>query len=152
VKIIKTKILSHQQEEQINSLWNEEYPVKLANRFGLLLEGVERYNHYIVEDEKQNIIAWAVDFEKENEVRFSIIVRADQKGRGIGGLLIEKLKNENADFYGWVIDHNNDMKRNGEYYQTPMPFYLKHGFSILSDCRIETEMISAVKIKWTATD
>jgi GNAT superfamily N-acetyltransferase len=108
--IIKTKILTHKQEEQIAALWNEEYPVKLADRFRLLLEGVENYNHYILEDEQQNVIAWAVDFEKENELRFSIIVRSDQQGKGLGSSLVEKLKIENEEFYGWVIEHNNDLK------------------------------------------
>jgi hypothetical protein len=149
MQIINTKILTLQQEEQIDKLWNEEYPIKLANRFKLLLEGVQNYNHYILEDEQQNLRAWAVDFEKENEIRFSIIVRSDQKGKGLGSSLVEKLKLENEEFFGWVIDHDNDIKSNGKNYKTPMPFYLKHGFSMLKDFRIESEIISAVKIKWT---
>ena len=66
----------------------------------------------------------------------------------MGRLLVEKLKSENDVFYGWVIDHNNDLKSNGVYYRTPMPFYLKLGFEILHDQRIDSEMINAVKIKW----
>lgn len=149
MKVIKTKILSPKQEEQIDALWNEEYPIKLANRFKLLLEGVENYNHYVIEDEEKNVKAWAVDFEKENEIRFSIIVRSGEKGKGLGACLIDKLKLENEEFFGWVIDHNKDLKSNGQNYITPMPFYLKHGFAILDDCRIEAEIISAVKIKWS---
>jgi hypothetical protein len=67
----------------------------------------------------------------------------------LGGLLIVKLKEENKEFYGWVIDHNNDFKSNRKYYQTPMPFYLKHEFEILNDIRIDNEMIKAVLIKWS---
>jgi hypothetical protein len=59
------------------------------------------------------------------------------------------LKTENNEFYGWVIDHNDDLKANGEAYQTPMPFYLKQGFEILNDIRIDNEMIKAVLIKWS---
>ncbi len=147
MQIIKTKILSSLQEKQIDQLWNEEYPVKLANRFKILLDGVENFNHYLIEDPQHNIIAWAVDFYKENETRFSIIVRSDYQGKGLGSLLIEKLEKENKEFYGWVIDHNNDLKSNGENYLTPLPFYIKHGFTILADCRIDTEMLAAVKIK-----
>ncbi len=134
----------------INVLWNDEYPEKLKDRFLILLEGVENFNHYLIEDNEGNILAWAVDFEKENEIRFSIIVGENQKGKGLGSLLIEKLKSELKEFYGWVIDHNDDLKSNGEYYKSPMPFYLKHGFTILYDTRIESEMIRAVKIKWCA--
>jgi hypothetical protein len=65
------------------------------------------------------------------------------------GLLLEKLKAENDLFYGWVIDHNNDLKSNGKNYQTPMQFYLKQGFEILKDNRIESEMIHVVKVKWS---
>lgn len=148
MEIIKTKLLSLPQLSQINQLWNEEYPLKLKDRFPILLEGVENYNHYIIQDEQHHVLAWAVDFEKENELRFSIIVDTKYQGKGYGTKLLDCLKQENNLFYGWVIDHNNDMKSNGEYYQTPIPFYIKAGFEILNDQRIEIEMIRAVKIKW----
>jgi GNAT superfamily N-acetyltransferase len=147
--IKKAKILTEKQSSQINQLWNDEYPIKLKDRFPILLDGVENYNHYLIEDLNNDVIAWAVDFEKENEIRFSIIVDSKHKGKGLGSLLVEKLKSEIDLFYGWVIDHNEDLKSNGEHYQTPMPFYLKYGFEILKDIRIESEMIRAVKIKWT---
>lgn len=148
MNIVKTKALSAHQASCINRMWNEEYPVKLKDRFPLLLDGVVNYNHYLIEDESKSVLAWAVDFEKEGELRFSIIVTTAQKGKGFGALLVERLKADNNECYGWVIDHNDDVKSNGEQYQTPMPFYLKHGFDIMSDVRIDTEMIRAVKIKW----
>ena len=151
MNIVKTKVLTVHQTARINKLWNEEYPVKLKDRFPILLEGVVNYNHYLLEDIHQDVIAWAVDFEKENQIRFSIIVSSEHKGKGLGGLLINRLKQENEEFYGWVIDHDEDVKVGGEHYQTPMPFYLKHGFEILPNERIDTEMIRAVKIKWKTT-
>lgn len=150
MEIVKTGELSEAQAAQINRLWNEEYPLKLKDRFPILLDGASRYNHYILEDENRKLIAWAVDFEKEKQVRFSIIVGSAHKGKGLGGMLIERLKAENPEFYGWVIDHNEDLKSNGETYQTPMPFYLKHGFEILPDQRIDNEMIRAVLLKWSS--
>ncbi|OYU95498.1 MAG: hypothetical protein CFE21_10160 [Bacteroidetes bacterium B1(2017)] len=150
MQILKTKILSQHQSSQINQLWNDEYPIKLKDRFPILLDGANWYNHYLLEDAHANVIAWAVDFEKEGQVRFSIIVGSDHKQKGLGGMLIDKLKDENKEFYGWVIDHNEDIKANGEAYKTPMPFYLKHGFEILPENRIDTEMIRAVLIKWVS--
>lgn len=150
MEILKTNILSEHQATQINQLWNDEYPINLKDRFPILLDGANWYNHYIIEDSNKNVLAWAVDFEKENQIRFSIIVGSAHKQKGLGGILIDKLKEENTEFYGWVIDHNNDVKVNGEAYQTPMPFYLKHGFEILHENRIDTEMIRAVLIKWVA--
>jgi GNAT superfamily N-acetyltransferase len=149
MEIIKTKTLSEKQSSQINQLWNDEYPIKLKDRFTILLDGADWHNHYIIEDTEQNVIAWALDFEKEKQIRFSIIVDTKHKGKGIGELLITKLKEETEEFYGWVIDHNNDLKSNGTYYQTPMPFYLKHGFEILENIRLDNEMIKAVLIKWS---
>lgn len=149
MKIVITRILSEKQSSQINQLWNDEYPIKLKDRFPILLDGADWHNHYIILDEEQDVIAWAVDFVKEKQIRFSIIVASKHKGKGLGGLLIGRLKAENKEFYGWVIDHNDDLKINGEHYQTPMPFYLKHGFEILNDIRIDNEMIKAVLIKWS---
>jgi hypothetical protein len=147
--IIKTTQLTPLQSSQVNQLWNDEYPLKLKDRFPILLVGVGNFNHYIMENANQNVIAWAIDFEKENQIRFSIIVSSNNQCKGFGGLLIEKLKQENDEFYGWVIDHNEDLKSSGEFYLSPMPFYLKHGFEILNDNRIENEMIRAVLIKWS---
>ncbi len=108
MEIIKTKSLTAKQFQQINGLWNEEYPLKLKDRFELLLDGVNDYNHYLVEDKDRNILAWAVDFEKDNEIRFSIIVDKNHQGKGLGVQLIKKLKKDLKEFYGWVIDHNDD--------------------------------------------
>jgi hypothetical protein len=63
-------------------------------------------------------------------------------------MLIDKLKAGHDELYGWVIDHNNDLKMNGDYYLSPMDFYLNKGFNILYENRIENEMIRAVLIKW----
>lgn len=148
--ITKTKVLSRLHFDQINQLWNEEYPLKLKDRFPILLDGVSNYNHFVIENENGDAIAWAVDFEKEEQIRFSIIVASKYKGKGLGSALINRLKEEHAAFYGWVIDHNEDIKANGENYSSPLPFYFKHGFQIVPEKRIDTEMIRAVLIQWQA--
>lgn len=147
MEIIKTKDLTVIQFQQINQLWNEEYPLKLKDRFGMLLDGIENYSHYLIEDDDKNILAWAVEFEKDNETRFSIIVNKKQQGRGLGNLLINRLKVDLDEFYGWVIDHNDDKKENGENYQSPLSFYIKHDFEVLENIRIDTDMLKAVKIR-----
>ena len=127
MEIIKTKKISENQFRQIHKLWNEEYPISLKDRFGLLLEGVEHYNHYLIE-ENNEVWAWAVDFEKDNETRFSIIVSLLHQGKGLGKLLLERLKRDLGAFYGWVIDHNNDIKQDGTHYKSPLSFYTNNGF------------------------
>ncbi len=148
MKVINQTILSETQFVQINELWNNEYPVKLKDRFALLLEGSETQQHFIIEDDEQKVIAWAVLFDMDAETRFSIIVSNEHKGNGLGSKLINHLKFVKGSFHAWVIDHNNDLKRSGEFYQSPLPFYLKHDFEILHHIRIDSEMIKAVKIKW----
>ena len=149
MEILKTKYLTSIQFQQINRLWNEGFPLNLKDRFELLLDGVNNFNHYLIEDEDQNILAWAVDFEKDNEIRFSIIVDKKNKRSGLGSQLLERLKNDLGEFYGWVIDHNNYKKSNGESYISPLPFYVKHGFEVLYNIRIDTEILKAVKIKFS---
>lgn len=146
MKIIKTKNLTESQFQQINNLWNEEYPINLKDRFELLLDGVKKYNHYLIK-KHSNIVAWAVDFEKDNETRFSIIVDRKHQGKGLGSLLLQQLKSDLDVFYGWVIDHDKDKKQNGEFYKSPLPFYVNHGFEVLIDERIDSDILSAVKIK-----
>ena len=147
MEIFKTKKLSNSQFEQINKLWNKEFPTNLKNRFGKLLENVEDYNHYIVEREGQ-ILAWAADFEKDDERRFSIIVAQDQQGKGIGTLLLNRLKRDVGELYAWVVDNNDYIKTNGEIYHSPIAFYEKNGFEILEEVRSNSELIKAVKIKY----
>lgn len=147
MEIIKTKTLTNRQFHQINQLWNKEYPVKLKDRFGFLLDGVRKYNHYLIEDVNNNVIAWAVDFEKNNEVRFSIIVDTKQQGKGLGTFLITRLKEDLSDFCGWVVDHDDDKKANGQNYLSPLSFYVKNGFEVLRDIRIDNDVLHAVKIR-----
>lgn len=152
MEVIKTKDLTAIQFKQINQLWDEEFPLNLKGRFRILLEGVEKYTHYLVVNQFGNIIAWAVAFEKDSEMRFSLIVGINQQRKGLGSILIECLKEDLDDFYGWVIDHNNDNKENGEIYQSPLHFYKKHGFEVLNYVRIDTEILQAVKIKRTSSN
>ncbi len=149
MNILATTNLKPHQSSQINELWDEAYPIQLNNRFGKLLEDVEEYTHYLVENSDEKILGWAVVFRKDNELRFSIIVEEKQHHQGIGSILMEKLKNDYTELYGWVIDHNNDKKRNGEHYISPLPFYQKLGFEILYDVRLDLDMLKAVKIRWS---
>jgi GNAT superfamily N-acetyltransferase len=144
----RTKVLTQQQAMQIDMLWNALYSVKLKDRFSLLLQGVDNFMHYMIEDEAGNVQAWAVYFEKEDKIRFSILVSKAAQGKGLGRQLIDALKADLPEFYGWVTDHNNDLLSDGSTYISPLPFYLKQGFKVLDNVRLDTEMIQAVMIHW----
>ena len=147
MEIVKLKELNTKQLSQINKLWDTEYPLSLKGRFKILLDGASAYNHYIIEDGNKKVIAWAADFIKEEEIRFSIIVDPMYQGKGIGSLLMKKLITDLDEFYGWVIDHDNDLKENGEKYKSPLSFYLNLGFDLLPKERINNELLKAVKIR-----
>ena len=59
-----------------------------------------------------------------------------------------RIKKNNTILSGWVIDQENEVKQNKDFYKSPIPFYIKNGFTISTDIRIENEKISDVKIKW----
>ncbi len=152
MEIIKTIFLSDVQSEQINSLWNSEYPLKLKDRFPILLEETTWHNHFLIEYSNHVIIAWAVMFEHSNQIRFSIIVSKDHQEKWLGKILLDHLKATHDEFFGWVIDHNNDLKSDGENYTSPLPFYLKQGFEIIPNQRLESEMIQAVLVGWNKSN
>lgn len=146
MEIHNTKTLTISQLEQINNLWNSEFPVNLEGRFENLLDKVENYNHYLIEESNQ-VQAWAAVFEKDQEIRFSLIVKSSQQRKGLGTLLLNRLKRDLGEFYGWVIDHHDYVKQNGELYNSPLSFYRKNGFEVLDDIRCDSELIIGVKIK-----
>jgi GNAT superfamily N-acetyltransferase len=147
-KITIAKNITADQVNQLDQLWNESYPKSLNNRFNMLLEDIKEYYHHILLNDTNEIIGWAVAFLREEEIWFSILVDSTHQNKGYGKMLINSLKQNYTKLNGWVIDHNNDLKVNGQYYNTPIQFYKKNGFEIIAEKRIETDIISAVKICW----
>jgi len=99
-------------------------------------------------DEFNQILGWAFVFVREKENWFGIILNSKQQGKGFGTLLLKELKKCKSSLNGWVIDHSNDIKQNGELYSSPLDFYLKNEFLVDKNIRLENNAISAVKIKW----
>jgi len=133
-------------------MWNNEYPEKLNYRnltdFEDYLKHLTQQSHIIMVDENQNIKGWYFDFIRENEKWFALILDAKLQGKGLGRKMLNLAKEKESELSGWVIDGSNDKKQNGEFYESPLSFYLKNGFELLVKNRLENEKISAVKIKW----
>ena len=133
-------------------MWNNEYPEKLNYRnltdFEDYLKHLTQQSHIIMVDENQNIKGWYFDFIRENEKWFALILDAKLQGKGLGRKMLNLAKEKESELSGWVIDRSNDKKQNGEFYESPLSFYLKNGFELLVKNRLENEKISAVKIKW----
>ena len=133
-------------------MWNNEYPEKLNYRnltdFEDYLKHLTQQSHIIMVDENQNVKGWYFDFIRENEKWFALILDAKLQGKGLGRKMLNLAKEKESELSGWVIDGSNDKKQNGEFYESPLSFYLKNGFELLVKNRLENEKISAVKIKW----
>ncbi|MEQ7802361.1 GNAT family N-acetyltransferase [Pedobacter sp. ASV1-7] len=149
MRIEISKSLTEDQAKQIDHFWNEVYPVKLKNRFGLLLKDLKESKHHVLLNETDEVVGWAAAFLRDGEIWFSILVSSENQNKGYGNMLIDSLKQNFKNLYGWVIDHNNDLKEDGSTYFSPIQFYLKNGFVLMED-RIKTDIISAVKIKYEA--
>ena len=152
MRILRKEILSEEEKEVLRELWNNEYPARLhlktSEDFELYLNGLSNTKHYLLLDESNEIIGWTFTFLREGEDWFAIILNSKIQGRGNGSLLINEIKNRNNSLNGWVVDHENEIKENGDFYKSPMPFYIKNGFRIIAETRIENEKMSAVKINW----
>ena len=144
--------INFSQKEEIMSLWNNEYPVQLAHDsieyFENYLNGLKEAKHILAYNEKNKVVGWFVHFLREEERWFAMIVDTLCHGKGIGSELLNNAKSETTVLNGWVVDHENYLKKNNEVYSSPLNFYLKNGFQVLED-RLEIETLSAIKVRWT---
>ena len=146
--------LNQIHKDYIFKIWNNEYPINLAfenlNEAENYLNGLIDAKHFFAVDENNQMQAWAVIFERDYEKWFAIIIDGNYHNKGLGKKLLDRLKIYSDELNGWVIDHENDVKTNGEIYSSPLDFYLKNNFDKISETRLELDKISAVKIKWKA--
>jgi predicted GNAT family N-acyltransferase len=152
LEIIQTNELNEQAKMQVFDLWNNEYPVKLSynnlTEFDKYLKNLSNLKHFLLTSDIDIILGWALTFNRDNDKWFAIILSEKIKGKGLGRKMLDEIKNNESMLNGWVIDHNNDKKINGQQYISPLKFYEKCGFEILSEVRLELDKISAVKIIW----
>lgn len=153
MNLIAPSQLTVSDKAQILELWNNEYPEKLGhptiNSLEAYLDKLHNPGHLLMRDSHQRIIGWYLDFIREKEIWFAIIVNSNYHGMGLGTRLLNRAKDKESELNGWVIDHSNDRKKNGDSYNSPLRFYVSNGFEILHEERLELDIISAVKIKWT---
>lgn len=152
LKISQTPELNEQVKNEVFDLWNNEYPEKLSynhlSEFDDYLQKLTNSTHFLLTNNKNVLFGWAFTFDRENEKWFAIILSEKIQGEGWGRNMLDNLKQKESILNGWVIDHNNDKKKNGQAYLSPLGFYEKCGFSILEKERLELDNISAVKIRW----
>lgn len=146
------ELLSCDEKRQLMELWNSEYPAKLVytdlTEFEKYLHLLEKPTHNLVWL-NERIVGWATKFYRDQSKWFAIILSSSIQGQNIGSRLMEQIKANESLLYGWVIDHDEDIKADGKRYISPLNFYLKQDFKITEDERLELTTLSAVKIFWS---
>ncbi|GGH19011.1 GNAT family N-acetyltransferase [Sphingobacterium alkalisoli] len=149
-----TNSLSPEEKEIVMKLWNSEYPAKLAydqvEDFDTFIKELKSPTHILVRLNNE-IVGWATKFLRNEEKWFAIILSSSIQAQRIGSKIMSYLKTNEEILSGWVIDHNQDIKVNGELYLSPLNFYLKQGFNIVKEQRLELPTLSAIKIRWKNT-
>lgn len=152
IEYLTTTELDKNEKVAIMSLWNEEYPVALAHSslsdFECYLKSLGQPQHFLARQNEQ-IVGWATKFDRDEKRWFVIILSSHLHKKGIGSNLLDRLKYEETELNGWVIDHHREKKINNHPYNSPLDFYSKNGFAPEASQRIETSSLSAVKITWT---
>jgi GNAT superfamily N-acetyltransferase len=152
VIFIEQTILTKSDKIEIFKLWNSEYPEKL-NYHSLLdfeeyLGALNNQFHILIKTDCKKLIGWYFDFIRDQEKWFALILDSKFQGKGLGTIILNRVKAKEQELNGWVIDNNFQKLSNGNPYISPLDFYLKNGFKMLDKQRLELEKISAVKIKW----
>ncbi|KAF2339281.1 hypothetical protein [Flavobacterium tistrianum] len=152
MKVVRQNSFIEKEKETLWQLRNNGYPIQLGHEtfqeFDTYVNAILEMDNYLLIDSKNEIQGWAYTFFRDEEIWFAIMLNYQFQGKGYGRILLEEMKKNNEDLNGWVIDHENDFKRNKENYKSPLEFYVLNGFSVLNDIRLENEKISAVKINW----
>lgn len=121
---------------------------KTASEFDFYLNGLLNTDHFLSVDDSDKIMGWVYTFLREEEIWFGLILNQKIQGQGNGSVLLNVIKSKNDSLNGWVSDRENEIKQDGSFYKSPMPFYIKNDFTIIPEVRIENEKLSAVKINW----
>ncbi len=153
MQVVKVNHFTGEEKEQIVKIWNAEYPATLQypniDAFDQYLAKLSLPVHYTITDDQQRLMGWLAVFTRQEERWLVILVDTTQQRKGVGTYLLNQVKQNEVELNGWVIDHNRDKKENGETYYSPLGFYIKNGFNVLSDTRFDNGKLSAVKINWS---
>ncbi|MCX2477544.1 GNAT family N-acetyltransferase [Pedobacter sp. MC2016-15] len=153
MRVIHTSELTNIQKKAIMKLWNNEYPDQLNYRnltdLNSYLATLPGAMHFLCVRDAE-ILGWAFKFSRDAETWFAIILDSKIHKQGVGTMLLDILKADENALTGWVVDHDRYLKINGDAYPSPLNFYLKNGFGVNRQLRLESAHLSAAMVKWQA--
>lgn len=151
----ETTILEEGHVVSLLHIWNQEYPSQLSmhqvDELSAYLAGLGTARHVLLTDGNEQLLGWGAAFDRDGERWFAMILDHTIHRKGFGSKILSQLKSSETQLNGWVIDHDRYTRKNGQPYTSPLAFYTKNGFTVLSDIRLELDIISAVKIVWLNT-
>jgi GNAT superfamily N-acetyltransferase len=151
----ETESLNKRQKLEIIELWNNEYPKQLSlaglSDFDQYLQTLSDKNHILLSDSYGVVKGWLICFERDNEQCFAMLLNSSLQGQGWGSKLLNLAKERNTELNGWVIDHDEELKHNGENYKSPIGFYRKNGFEVRTDIQLKKKNINGIKVIWKST-
>ena len=103
--------------------------------------------HIFVTDDQGIISGWYMDFFRDGERWFVMIIERELQGRGYGRKLLSMGLEEQEELNGWVVGSSTYEKADGTIYMSPLPFYIKQGVRVYPDITFETKEIRSIKIK-----
>ncbi|CAM4346295.1 hypothetical protein SAMN06265348_112144 [Pedobacter westerhofensis] len=151
MRVIHTDVLTEKQKKAILKLWNNEYPDQLNYKdltdLDSYLSNLPGAQHFLCM-KNTKVMGWAFKFSRDTETWFAIILDGSIQKQGVGTMMLDQLKTGEKALTGWVVDHDQYLKTNGETYQSPLSFYLKNGFGVNRQLRLESPKLSAAMVKW----
>lgn len=149
---VETTQLTPVQIRQVHQLWNEEYPSTIIHNEegGLLdyLDGLTEPRHVLLLDLDESVCAWWLDFIRDEDRWFAMIVTRNQQGKGYGRQLLDRAKEKHSVLNGWTVQTGQYQRKDGSPYVSPIVFYKKNDFQILESVQMKTPVLETVKIRW----
>ena len=143
--------MTNELKTQVFDLWNKEYPESLCYNsikdFDNYLDQLEAPEHILLLKDNE-VLGWLFLFIRESQRWFAIIIDSTYSKKGYGSQLLAIAKQKYNQLHGWVIDEDCYTKNDGTKYLSPLSFYLRQGFKLNVQVRLEQTNISAAKIIW----
>ena len=151
MEIVKSEILTEEQKKDIIKLWNDEYPKDLSlldvKAFDEYLNQLSDKQHLTITWENR-IVGWLIYFVRESEQCFAMLLDSSVQGMGLGSKLLSKAKDYTPELNGWVIDNNEQVKKDDTHYKSPIGFYKKNGFEIVPEIQTKKNNINGIRVRW----
>lgn len=144
-------ILEGKNKLDVFHMWNTEYPANLnyssIEEFDHYLSSMEDQEHYLI-FHADKLVGWLFLFIRDQQRWFAMIVNTKNSRKGYGSRLLSIAKSKHNELHGWVIDSDGYVRGDGRPYYSPLRFYIKNGFKVIVQVRLELPHIAAIKIYW----